>query len=42
MATKIDSKTARDGLRPQREPYLHKIKTGSHLGSRKPATGEGT
>lgn len=42
MATKIDSRTARDGLKPQREPYWHKIRTGLHLGYRKPAAGEGT
>lgn len=39
---KIDSKTARDNLDAQREPYWHKIKTGLHLGYRKPEAGEGT
>ena len=42
MATKIDSKTARDALKPRREPYWHKIKTGLHVGYRKPLAGEGT
>jgi integrase len=42
MATKIDSKTARDKLAPQREPYWHKIRVGLHLGYRKTEYGEGT
>lgn len=42
MATKIDSKTARDALTVQREPYWAKIRTGLHLGYRKLANGDGT
>ena len=42
MATKIDTKTARDGLKARREPYWHKLTTGLHLGYRKPGVGEGT
>ena len=42
MATKIDTKTARDNLKPSREPYWHRIKTGLHLGYRKPEAGDGT
>lgn len=42
MVTKIDSKTARDTLKPKREPYWHKIRTGLHLGYRKPGSGNGT
>jgi hypothetical protein len=42
MGTKIDSKTARDSLKPRREPYWHKIKVGLHLGFRKPESGDGT
>ena len=42
MATKIDTKTARDGLKARREPYWHKLTTGLHLGYRKPVVGEGT
>ena len=42
MATKIDTKTAREALRPRREPYWHKLTTGLHLGYRRPAAGDGT
>lgn len=42
MATKIDSKTAREVLTVQREPYWAKLKTGLHLGFRKLANGDGT
>ena len=42
MGTKIDSKTARDRLKPRREPYWHKLKSGLHLGYRRPASGEGS
>ncbi len=42
MATKIDTKTAREGLKARREPYWHKLATGLHLGYRRPAAGDGT
>jgi integrase len=42
MATKIDTKTARDALKARREPYWHKLSTGLHIGYRRPALGEGT
>ena len=42
MGTKIDSKQARDKLEPRREPYWHKIKTGLHVGYRRPESGDGT
>jgi len=42
MATKIDSKTAREALAPRREPYWHKIRVGLHLGYRRPESGDGT
>jgi len=42
MATKIDTKTARDALKSKREPYWYKLTTGLHIGYRKPESGEGT
>jgi integrase len=42
MATKIDSKTARENLPARREPHWQKLRTGLHLGYRKPEAGEGT
>lgn len=42
MATKIDSKTARESLEARREPYWHKVRTGLHIGYRKPEKGDGT
>jgi integrase len=42
MATRIDTKTAREKLVARREPYWHKLTTGLHVGYRKPASGEGT
>ncbi len=42
MATKIDSKTAREALAARREPYWHKIRAGLHLGYRRPESGDGT
>ncbi|WP_028354847.1 tyrosine-type recombinase/integrase [Bordetella petrii] len=35
MATKIDSVSARDRLKPRRAPYWHKISTGCYVGFRK-------
>ena len=42
MGTKIDSKTARERLKPRREPYWHKVRDGLHLGYRRIESGEGT
>ena len=39
MAFKIDTVTARDGLKPRIAPYFHKIRSGSHLGFRKTTAG---
>ncbi len=41
MATKIDSVTARDKLKPRREPYWHRITKGCFLGYRKMTAGTG-
>ena len=35
MATKIDTVTARDKLKPRREPYWHRISKGCYLGFRR-------
>lgn len=35
MATKIDTVSARDKLRPRREPYWHRLTKGCYLGVRK-------
>jgi integrase len=39
MATKIDTVTARDRLKPRREPYWHRIAKGNYLGFRKMTAG---
>jgi site-specific recombinase XerD len=39
MATKIDSVTARDHLKPRREPYWHRVSKGYFLGLRKMTAG---
>jgi integrase len=35
MASKIDTVTARERLKPRREPYWHRISKGNYLGARK-------
>lgn len=41
MAVKIDSVTARDRLKPRREPYWQRISKGNYLGFRKMTAGSG-
>lgn len=38
MATKIDTVSARDRLKPRREPYWHRLSKGCYLGFRKMST----
>lgn len=42
MADSILSKTAREKLKPRREPYWSRIAAGQHIGYRKAASGEGS
>jgi site-specific recombinase XerD len=42
MPDSILSKTARDKLKPRREPYWSRIAAGQHVGYRKTAAGEGS
>lgn len=43
MATKIDTVSARDRLKPRREPYWHRVSKGCYVGFRKMTAGsEGT
>jgi len=42
MATDLKSKTARDKLKPRREPYWHRVEAGLFVGYRRPETGGGT
>ena len=42
MANLIDSKTKRDRLAPRREPYWERLKTGTYVGYRRLANGDGT
>lgn len=39
MATKIDTVSSRDRLKPRREPYWHRMTKGCYLGFRKMGTG---
>lgn len=39
MSTKIDTVSARDKLKPRREPYWHRLAKGCYLGVRKMAAG---
>ncbi|WP_399678214.1 tyrosine-type recombinase/integrase [Xenophilus sp.] len=41
MATKIDTVTARNRLKPRREPYWHRVSKGNYLGFRKMTSGSG-
>lgn len=42
MASTINSKSAREKLKPRREPYWSRIQAGLYVGYRKPEEGDGT
>lgn len=42
MPVNLKSKSARDALKPRREPYWHRVEAGLFVGYRRPETGTGT